>query len=437
MRVSLFRAVVALAMLCIALTAAADAVTDRAKRLLEQKQAQEAFELLAPLEQQRAGDPEFDYLLGIAALDAGEPERAVFALERVLALQPDNALARAEIARAYLVLGERETARREFETVRRQPIPAEAKATIEQFLAAIAARDVTRFEGFLEAGVGVDSNVNSATGVSQIAIPVLGGIVATLNPGATRRGDTFTNLSGGFSVAHKIAQDWSVLGSAFAAWKLNSSEDQFDTRTLDANFGARWARGAEAVTVGAQLQSFELDNARFRDTRGLIAQWQHSFDERRQATVFGQYAELRYPTQSIRNADRSILGAAYAQAFSGTYTPVLYASAYVGREDELSPGVPHLGHEPFGARIGGRMTLGDGWSLFGTVSYEERRYGGPDPIFLLTRKDRQTDLAAGVSYLFRPGTTLLLQVAHTDNRSNIELNQFRRTAGTASVRFNF
>ena len=70
----------------------------------------------------RAGNPDFDYLLGIAALDSGHGERAVFALERVLAVQPSNALARAEIARAYLFIGEKDTARREFENVKREPI---------------------------------------------------------------------------------------------------------------------------------------------------------------------------------------------------------------------------------------------------------------------------------------------------------------------------
>ncbi|HEY4637474.1 MAG TPA: hypothetical protein VIH23_04345, partial [Burkholderiales bacterium] len=77
-------------LLCASLAALADAVTDRARALLQRNDAQAAYKLLLPLEPQRAGDPEYDYLLGIAALDAGEPERAVFALERVLALQPDN-----------------------------------------------------------------------------------------------------------------------------------------------------------------------------------------------------------------------------------------------------------------------------------------------------------------------------------------------------------
>src|SRR4030081_3534524 len=79
----------------------ADALTDRARALLAGKDAKGAYTLLLPQEAQRAGDPEYDYLLGVAALDSGQYERAVFALERVLGVQPDNHVARAEIARAY------------------------------------------------------------------------------------------------------------------------------------------------------------------------------------------------------------------------------------------------------------------------------------------------------------------------------------------------
>src|SRR3954462_13656411 len=183
----------------------ADALTDRAKRLLDQKKGQEAYELLLPQEGARAGNPEFDYLLGIAALEVGENERAVFALERVLAVQPNNHLARAEIARAYLEMGERDAARKEFETVRRQPIPEDAKVTIDRFLSAIAASDITQVTGFVELGIGHDTNVNSATSTSQIALPVLGGIIATLNQNAQRRSDNFGALSGGVNVTHRLS----------------------------------------------------------------------------------------------------------------------------------------------------------------------------------------------------------------------------------------
>jgi outer membrane protein len=414
-----------------------DELTEAAKRLLGERRAKEAYQLLLPQESARAGDIEFDYLLGIAANDAGEHERAVFALERVLALQPANHLARAEIARAYLALGEREAARREFETVRGQSIPAEAKATIERFLAAIRAAETTRVDGFIELAFGYDSNVNSATASSQVAIPALGGIVATLDPAATRRGDAFGALAGGISLTHNLTPAWALVGNASALARLHADESQFDQLTFDASLGARWSHGRDAVTLGAQLQSFELDYARYREVKGLVAQWQRSYDEQHQVSLFGQYSQLRYPTQSIRDADREVLGAAYGRAFAVRYTPVVFGSAYVGRERELASGVPHLGHELWGIRLGGQLTLGRGWALVGSVAYEERRYGGPEPLFLDTRKDRQADLSAGVSYLLRANTTLLALLARTDNHSNIPINQFDRTVATVSLRFTF
>jgi len=418
-------------------SALSDELTEAAKRLLEERRAKEAYELLLPQESARAGELEFDYLLGIAANDAGEHERAVFALERVLAQQPANHLARAEIARAYLALGEREAARREFETVRSQSIPAEAKATIERFLAAIRAAETTRVEGFIELGFGYDTNVNAATASSQIALPALGGIIATLDPASTRRGDSFGAIAGGINLTHKLSEVWALVGNASAIARVHPDEKQFDQRTLDASLGARWLRGRDAVTLGAQLQSFELDYARYRDTKGLVAQWQHSYDERRQLSLFGQHSQLRYPTQDLRDADRSVLGVAYARAFSVRTTPVVFASAYVGRERELASGVPHLGHELWGVRVGGQLALGNGWGVLASAAYEERRYGGPEPLFDDTRQDRQADVSAGVSYLLRANTTVLAQLAQTDNRSNIPINKFDRTVAAISVRFTF
>ncbi len=429
--------ILGLAMAALSLTALADQALDRAKQLLAQKQPSQAYELLLPLEAQRAGDPEFDYLLGIAALDSGHGERAVFALERVLAVQPDNALARAEIARAYLFVGEKDTARREFENVKRQPIPAEARATIDRYLSAITAAETTQVQGYVELGLGSDSNVNSATANSQIALPAFGGLIATLNSAATSKSDSFASVAGGINFTRKLGDRWAVVGSVAGNGKFNRNEDQFDTDTIEGNLGARWAVDTDALTLAAQMQSFELDNSRYRDSRGLIAQWQHNLDERRQLTGYVQYAQLRYPTQQIRDANRGIVGAAWAQAFSGGLSPVLFLSVYGGEESELADGVPHLGHKPAGLRIGGQIKPAQGWTVFGGVNYEERRYGGPEPIFLVTRKDKQTDVRLGASYLMRAGTTLILQATHTDNESNIDLYRFRRTVGTVSIRFDF
>ena len=55
----------------------------------------EAYQLLLPYQTDYAGDTDYDYLLGIVALDSGKPTEAIFALERVLAVNPGHLQARA------------------------------------------------------------------------------------------------------------------------------------------------------------------------------------------------------------------------------------------------------------------------------------------------------------------------------------------------------
>ena len=268
-------------------------------------------------------------------------------------------------------------------------------------------------------------------------MPSLGGIVATLDPASTRNADTFTTVSGGLNLTHKFTREWALVGSLAGNAKMNTHEDQFDTMTLDATVGARWSRGNEAVTLAGQFQDFELDYARYRETKGVVGQWQHSFDERSQFSIYGQLADLHYPTQDIRDATRSVLGAAYGHVFAGTYTPVLFLSAYGGQEKEHADGVPHLGHELAGLRAGGQLRLGIGWTAFGNLAYEHRTYGGPDPLFLVVREDNQVDFTVGLSYLLRPNTTVIAQYNYTNVDSNIPINSFTRNVGTLSLRFNF
>ena len=152
--------------------ASQDATLDRARTLIQTNQGAAAFQLLAPLEEQRAGNVEYDYLLGLAAIDAQQYTRAVFALERVLAVQPNHPQARAEIAKAYFLMGENKAARQEFESARRAS-PPEVAITIDQFLNALDSRERSRRSGvtaFLEAGVGADSNANAGTSATTFAI---------------------------------------------------------------------------------------------------------------------------------------------------------------------------------------------------------------------------------------------------------------------------
>jgi tetratricopeptide (TPR) repeat protein len=416
--------------------AQADQVTDKARALLDAKRAKEAYDLLRPLEAQRAGEIEFDYLLGISALDAGDAQGAVFALERVLAVNPNYLQARAEIARAYFVLGEKENARREFETVRQQGIPSEARFTIDKFLSALEPQ-TTQWRAYLEAALGYDTNVNSATGRGSIAIPAFGGAVGELSATARQQGSGFWGLGAGGSVNHALSDEWALLGALAAASKWNFSYTDFDTAQFDGSLGARWTSGPDSIIALAQGQNFKVGGDNFRNSVGGTVQWLHNFSQSQQFTLFGQFAALRYPDQQPRNANRYIGGIAYSQAFTARYSPVLFASAYGGSEQETDSAYPWLGNTPLGLRVGGQLSLAEYAVLYSFLSYENRRYGGQDPLFLTTRTDNQFDARLGLAYTVVPKWVLTPQVAYTNNGSNIELYQYNRTVAGVTVRRDF
>jgi hypothetical protein len=419
---------------------AADQTLLNAKALIDGGNPQAAYDMLAPLQSERAGDPEFDFLLGSAALDLGKNTEAVFALERVLALQPNNGPARAQIARAYFNLKETETAKREFENVKKQDIPPEVSATIDRYLAAIdrigeTEKASARF--FLEFATGYDSNVNSATTIQQVVAPGFGGAVFTLTPASRKLDDGFLTATAGVNVRNPLGKRWAVVGGLTANSRVNFTRDNFDTGFFDGYLGVSTRFGRETVTLVAQANTFLLDDPlypeAFRNAWGGTAQWTHDFNARSQLTAYAQYSSLEYPGQSPRDADRYIGGLGYAHAFRAG-DPVLYAGVYGGDERTKDGTFDYLGHRPLGLRVGGQKSLAQKWLLFFSAAYENRRYNGMDPTFLVTRKDNQYSAGLGVSYLMPYEWRLSPQVTYLYNDSNLQISQFTRLQAFVSMR---
>ena len=425
------------------LALAQDAALQRASQLIEAKQHAAAFALLDPLESDRAGDPDFDFLLGLAAIDSGNLTRAVFALERVLAARPDDPRVRAEIARAYFLMGEGENAKREFAAVKASKPPADVAATIDRFLDTLDIRgnrppsDREGFTGSLEAGYGHDSNANGATSTGSFAIPLFPGAIFNLGAGATSRSDTFLTLSGGVNGRKFLSPSVTLFGSANIDQRINGTVDTSDTGSLSGSVGVTIERNEDEFTLAAQGQTFDVDHNRFRNSLGGIAQWRRNFSPFDQLTVYGQRTRMSYPAQRTRDADRTAVGAALAHAFDTPSAPVIFASAYLGNEDERASGVPQFGHRFIGGRLGGQIDVMKGLRFSANLTYEERRYGGPDPLFLVSRRDRETGLRFSLPWDVAPNWTLTPQLSFSDNRSNVVVSDYKRAQAFVTLRRDF
>ena len=416
---------------------------EKADALMKQGKAAEAYSLLEPFEFEQSGNIKFDYLLGIAALDSGKPDKATLAFERVLAVDPNFAGARVDMGRAYFQLGDFTRAKAEFETVLAQNPPPAAKATIDNYLAAIEKQESarkTKATGYAEATAGYDTNVNFATSQNQIAVPALGNLVFTLNPASVRTSDGYFGLALGGEISHQINPGLGVYAGADMRMRSNNTQDQFDSTSLDARAGVALGAGADVVRLGVFGGKYELDGRTNRDTDGLSAEWRHTINPANQLSAFGQHARYRFePTISVNDFDQSTYGVNWLRIVNDGKGLV---SATVLGGDERAPLRADGGKRFNGLRLGGQMQLNENTDLFAGLGAQFSKFqlanaAFSSPTEALTRDDKLYDVNLGLNWRFDKAWTLRPQISYLRNSSNIVIYQHDRTDVSITIRRDF
>lgn len=413
----------------------ADAVLDEAAALVKKRDFKGAYNLLEPLESDRAGDPGYDYVFGVAAIESGKVTRGVFALERVLAVQPNNTDARAFIARAYFQLGEKQTAKTEFQnTLGQKPSPAVEKA-INDYMSAIdkSLGLTTTYNAYIEGTYGYDTNINSATGIN--GFPLLGGVVV-LDRNARETSDNYMSAAAGASFRTPVAKDVDFFAGVNGLMRVNLHEELFDTKSYDANAGLRFKQAIDTYTVAIQDSNFYVDSVRYRHAYGATGQWQRDLSSTDQVSAYAQYTKIKYPENDIRDVNRYVGGAGWAHVFAGDKTPVLFLSGYLGREKPVDSDFGQFDNDIYGARAAGQVTLTPHWVGFAGAGYEYRDYKEDEPFFGKARDDKQYDASLGLRYLGKIWV-IKPQLTYIRNDSNIPVNDFDRTVLSVSFRHDF
>lgn len=416
---------------------AKDSIISQASELQRAGKFQQAYELMQSQADDHAGVLEFDYLLGTVAIDAGHPLQAVFALERVLDQSPDFAPARAELARAYFLIGENETAKAEFERAQKSDMPAESKEVIKRYISSIDERILGSYSQstfYISAGLGYDSNVNSATDTSQIAVPT--GTLTLLAPEAD---SSVGLLQGGGQFSHALKQNINLYGSADIRLYEAFDESDFSTQIADAVLGLHFLQGLNQYRISMVGQLFAVDASANRNLLGLNTQWQRTIDAANQFTLFGQFAGIRYPDASRLDVNQLSIGATWLHVYAGASQPITYITGYYGSEDEQTDvaGSDFIGRYYYGVRAGVRFKTSARLVWSGVVSYQHSKYGGVQPLFGETRKDNFYNIIAGADYLYANNWSVRPEIIYSNNDSNLELNSYDRLRALITARKEF
>ncbi len=414
------------------------APADEVKALMESGRAADAY-ALGKRSPEALGDPAFDFYFGIAAIDTGHAGEGVLALERYLLNFPENQSARLQLARGYFALGDDARAREEFEDLRKLNPPAAVATSIDRFLDAIRLRE-TRYNVstglYIEAGVGIDSNVNAGVANSNIFLPNFGNVL--VSPAGTKTGDSFTHLGTGGYVTYPIAPGVALFANGQAEGKLHTNNTQFDQGNYNVSGGVSVLREKNLFRVGLNHNLVTIESDRFRASTGVSGEWQHQLDERQSFNVGAQLARLKYTgANSTRDADFYGLSAGYRRLFSQAWQPVFSVLVNAGQEKVIAAGRDDLSRDIYGGRLGVSFTPAAKWGVSAGYTYQNSKYQAPDAFFTTTRKDEYHALDASVTYLVSRNISLRAEALLARNKSNLELFAFPRDLLVLKVRYEF
>jgi len=421
-----------------------------ADALIKSGKPADAYTLLEPFEFERSGEVRFDYLLGVAALDSGKPDKATLAFERVLVVDPDFAGARMDMARAYYQLGDLQRARAEFQLVLKQLPPEATRATIRKYLDAIAAQESpkqTRFSGYIEGSVGHDGNVNNSTDLAQFSIPALPGSIATLNPSNVKASDNYLAVAAGSEVVHSLDNNWGLYAGADLHQRGYNTKTNFNSVDFSGRAGVVFGSEANRLRAGLLGEINSLGNIRNFNAAGLNAEWSHRVSPGNQLTLFGQYLQYRFAQIDMQPNDfnQQVIGTGWQHALADGKS-TLAGSLYYGTEKDVSnivtlatptggrtDGAMHFS----GLRIGGQTDVGEKMTLYANAGVQAGDYSRVNPYFLNQRADKLYQLTLGSNWHLYKYWTVRPQLAYTRNNSNIVIYSYNRTDVSLTLRRDF
>jgi hypothetical protein len=394
------------------------------------------------------GDPRFDLYYGLSAIDSGSTSEGIFALERVLTVQPDNHQARLGLVRGYYDLEQYGRSRQESQTLLDSSPPEEIKQQAEHYESLTSRRAAGSLASggfYAEFGIGYDDNINSGASDRGVFVPWIG-IGTTLRDSAMAEDSAFMNAAIGVYGTVPLNSRVALFGSVDASKRDNTESSRHDLTEVDLAGGVSFMFGMDELRLTALWQDDHWGNDPYREVVGGRAEWRHRLDDGGQVTLSVERDRLDYDSdvRTALDSRLTVMGLDWQQPISDDGRSIFYSTIYGGREREREdpPATPVFGQTVpdrnlYGLRLGTIVAAGADYSMDVTLRAERSSYRERDTLFLRKREDDFYSLAVGATWEFRPQWSLRGEVSYADNDSNIDIYSYDRAAAGVTLRFDY
>ncbi len=414
------------------------AVPDEMKSLIEKQRPKEAYDL-GMKHPELLGDPLFDYVFGVAAVDSGRVSLGVLALERVLLDNPGDDLARLELARAYFALGEYQRSREEFNAVKRNQPPASVVNTVNLYLDEIKRKEGLyriQYRAYGELGGGYNSNVNVATSVGSIYLPSIGSL--SLSPDARPKPSSFgfAGLGGGITVPIDT-NIWGFLDVNASTQKYSQAEG-YNLAGANATTGLKFVDGKNEYKIAAFGSLAQIDQTPVPNAAGGAVEYVRQLPATQSLVAVLSSVKLAYPTEySAYNSTLNVATLGYRKGFpTAKWQPVIDVTANLGQQNNTS-NRPDLGRNILGANVQLSFLPKADFGVSMGVGYTKSSYGGSDFLFETNRSDNLFSANAVFQYKLSKQLTARAELTYYTNQSNLDLYGYNQWTGAVKLRYSY
>jgi tetratricopeptide (TPR) repeat protein len=391
-----------------------------AQSLLAAGQSDRAYSLLMPHEAALAGNPYYDYLLGVAALDSGRTSEAVFSLRRSLAVEPGFSGARMELARAYFESGNRDLARPLFVQLLTEDPPPAVNTVINDYIRAIDARPAiqrSRWNPYLELFVGHDDNANGSTSDQDF-------LGFMLSPNNVKTASSFAEIAAGLDWYKPANSQFAWLMNLKASHRSNPDASFVDASILSGLFGANWQRDAWFGRAAVEAYWGSRDGSYNESYAGLDLLFGRRLGQHWDLTLGLRGGGLKHRDfLEVLDVNRVLYSLGTSYRFDNSAR--INVQAIGGNDSEQQQGSPY-GNSKAGGRISLSAPVGARSLLYASLGSLTTDYDGL--FFGESREDQQLTGLLQLEFrdVLTKGLMFVPRVRYIDNDSDVDLYTYDR-----------
>lgn len=401
---------------------AADGDITRLTELNRSGQSAQAYQLASSMLANWEADPQFDRQYAQAALAAGRPGEAIFALERLLLMDPQDSATRAELARAYALLGSQPLLQADLTT------PPAAAAHLQ-----------AGFSGYLAMGAGYGENLDAGPDQDQMLTP--SGQVQV--PGLSQRDDAFGSLRAGLRYQFPLAEHWRGYAEGNAAARWHQDADDLDSLNAALRAGGIRETTRGRLELAVQGQQYRLDDQRWLDAAVLSVDYLHAISEQ---LSIGPFASVSQQNHTLDEFDSRLwlAGVQLNWRVQHQLAPTFYAGLYGGNENPRDATAASAGRSDRDLRagfLGLRLEPSERVWLNAEATRVQSRFAGPlqlvVPATANDRRDDFSELRLDVGWRLDQRWSTQLSYLFHDNDSNTDLLKYQRQQAELTLRREF